>query len=107
MSRPPTMVVDASVAVKWHLTDETDADAALLLLRRFGDGELDLIAPDQIRYEVANALAVATRGRSPRLTREHAGEAITEFLGLHLPTVADDEFIREAYLFVHTYDCAF
>lgn len=31
----PSWVVDASVAVKWHLRDEEDAEAALLLLADF------------------------------------------------------------------------
>lgn len=107
MSSPQSMVVDASVAVKWHLTDEDDVDAAALLLTRFGERDVDLVAPDQIRYEVPNAIAVATVGRSPRITAEQGTEAIDEFLRLSLPTVADNELIAEAYALVHQYGCAF
>ncbi len=107
MSAPPAMVVDASVAVKWHLTDEEDADAAALLLTRFSDRQVDLVAPDQIRYEVPNAIAVATIGREPRLTPEQGREAIEEFLALALPTVVDDELIAKAFPLVHQYGIAF
>jgi len=100
------MVVDASVAVKWHLTDEEDADAAALLAH-FAQGMVTLVAPDQIRYEVPNAIAVATLGRSPRLTREQGREAIEEFLALGLPTVADDRLITDAYPLVQRHGCAF
>lgn len=54
-------VVDASVATKWHLPDETDADRALALLRRHIDGELQLVAPQHLRAEVPSAITVATR----------------------------------------------
>lgn len=107
MRGPPALVVDASVAAKWHLTDEQDADTAKLLLARFGAGEVDLVAPDQIRYEVCNAIAVATIGPTPRMTAEQGKEAVEEFLGLGLPTVADNELIAEAYPLVHQYGCAF
>jgi predicted nucleic acid-binding protein len=107
MSAPQAMVVDASVAVKWHLSDEEDAEAAALLLTRFSEQAVDLVAPDQIRYEVPNAIAVATIGQNPRLTPEQGREALEEFLGLGLPTVADNELISEAYPLVHQYGIAF
>ncbi len=49
------LVLDASVAVKWHLKDEDYAAEAALLLEDFGQGELELVAPAQIRYEVPSA----------------------------------------------------
>ena len=53
------MVLDASVAVKWLLTDEEDTAAAVGLLRRQREGGLRLLAPRQIEVEVANALRKA------------------------------------------------
>jgi predicted nucleic acid-binding protein len=58
------LVLDASVAVKWHLNDESDADAAALLLARFSTGDVPLIAPDHIRYEIANAFGGDHRPQS-------------------------------------------
>lgn len=46
-----TLVVDASVALKWFLRDEPDADRALAILK---DGAL-LVAPDIVVAEVCNA----------------------------------------------------
>jgi predicted nucleic acid-binding protein len=46
------LVVDASVVAKWYLRDETDVEQADLLLTRFTTGELVLVAPEQIRYEI-------------------------------------------------------
>ena len=69
------LVVDASVASKWHLPDEAAADIAFLLLDRFADGTVQLIAPQHIRSEVPSAITVATRGRQPRLTPEQGNAA--------------------------------
>lgn len=101
------VVVDASVATKWHLPDETDADIALLLLDRFASGEVQLIAPQHIRSEVPSAITVATRGRQARLTREQGDAAVDEFLGIALPTVDDDQLVRATYATAYEYGCAY
>jgi predicted nucleic acid-binding protein len=48
-------VVNASVAVKWFVS-EKDADKALRLRDSYLTGSLELAAPTLIYYEVANAL---------------------------------------------------
>jgi len=106
------LVVDASVATKWYLTDEPDADRALALLQRFGRGEVRLVAPLHIRFEVPSAITVATRmilrGQSqPRRPSEQAARAIADFLALGLPTVDDDALIVAAYEAAQQYGCAF
>ncbi|MDO8670494.1 MAG: type II toxin-antitoxin system VapC family toxin [Dehalococcoidia bacterium] len=106
-TRPTTvMVVDASVAVKWHLTDEEYGDQAIIVLERFAAGQLELVAPEHIRYEVLAAITVATLGRQPRLTIEQGEEAIAEFLALGIGTVRDSDLIMAAYPLVHRYGCA-
>lgn len=100
-------VVDASVATKWHLPDEPDADRAHALLTRFLRGQLRLVAPQHIRSEVPSAITVATRGRQARLARAHGDAAIDEFLAVALPTVEDDQLVRAAYAVAHEYGCAF
>ncbi len=102
-----TLVVDASVATKWHLTDEPDAALALALLDRFADGQVRLVAPQHIRSEVPSAITVTTRLRQPRLTREQGTAAIAEFLALALPTYDDDQLVGAAYEVAHQYGCAF
>ena len=106
------VVVDASVATKWHLTDEPDADAAVVLLRRYTDGELRFVAPQHIRSEVPSALIVATRmvprgQQQPRITPAQARLYIDDFLALDLPTVDDDQLVREAVAVAQQYGCAF
>jgi len=100
-------VVDASVAVKWHLEDERYTTQSLALLRGFVEGDFDLVAPDHIRYEVANAITVATRSTPARLTDEQGGAAIAEFLALPLATFGDDDLLTAAYPLVRRYNCAF
>lgn len=101
------LVVDASVATKWHLTDEADTDKARLLLTRFAQGKAELVAPDYIRYEVPSAITVATQGRQPRLTQQQGQEAIEEFLSLQIRTLDSNELILAAYPLAHQYGCAF
>ena len=103
-------VVDASVAAKWHLTDEEHTEQARSLLPRFAQGQLELWAPEQIRYEVPSAITAATLGRRPRITQEQGREAIEEFLSLvslGLQTVASEELILGAYPLVHRHGCAY
>ena len=105
--RAESLVVDASVAAKWHLTDEEYTGQAELLLTSFSTGRLQLMAPDHIRYEVPSAINAATLGRTPRLTEEQGQEAIEEFLRLRIPTVGDDRLILDAYRLSHQHRCAF
>ena len=57
-----TFVIDASVAFKWFVSDEEDAEAAAALLRT----ESTLIAPDILVAEVSNTLWRSVRiGRIP------------------------------------------
>jgi hypothetical protein len=47
---PEAIVVDASVAAKWYLEDEQDADRALLLLTRFTAGQVNLAGTRRQTY---------------------------------------------------------
>jgi predicted nucleic acid-binding protein len=100
------VVVDASVATKWHLTDEEHTDKARRLLTHFAQGKAELVAPDYIRYEVPNAITVATQGRKPRITQQQGQEAIEEFLGLQIRTLDSNDLVLSAYSLVHQYGCA-
>jgi predicted nucleic acid-binding protein len=100
------LVVDASVAAKWHLTDEEFSDEAIAVLRNASEGRLALLAPDQIRYEVASSIAVATRGQHPRLSQEDGQRAIEEFLATDILLESDGDLILDAYRLVHQFGCA-
>ncbi len=107
MVDPARAVVDASVAVKWHLKDEEYSQESALLLTRFAQGQLELIAPFHIAYEVASAVSVATLGQQPRLSQAEGRDAIEEFLALGISLIHDDRLILEAYPIVHRHRCAF
>ena len=100
------LVVDASVAVKWHLGDEDHVAEAALLLDNFAQGRTGLCAPEYIRYEVPAAIARATRGLNSRLSKERGREAIEEFLSLGIQTLDSADLTVVAYELAHTYGCA-
>lgn len=101
----PRYVVDASVAVKWHLRDEEDTHAADGVLTDFREGRIRLLAPDHIRYEVPNAIRTAVR--TGRLTPDQGATAVTDFLAWRLRTVGNDALIQAAYDQSLRLGCAF
>jgi predicted nucleic acid-binding protein len=73
------MVVDASVVLKWYLPDESWGERALRLLEMHVSGEVTLLAPTILPYEVLNALLVAERrGRADKQLTEESFEAFWE-----------------------------
>jgi predicted nucleic acid-binding protein len=101
------LIVDASVATKWHLTDEDEVEKALLVLERFANGEIVLWAPEQIRYEVPSAITAATLGSQPRVSREVARQSIEKFLALGLSVAGSSTLMLAAFDLVHQQGCAF
>ena len=101
------LVVDASVAAKWHLRDEQDASRSWELLQAFLNGELALIAPSHIRYEVPSSITAATLHTPARLTFTQAQAAISDFLDLNLPTVDDAALLAAAFPLTHQLRIAF
>ena len=100
----PRFVVDASVVAKWHLKDEQYIEQADALLVGFREGRLSLLAPDQIRYEVASAVRGALR--TNRLGSRDGRTAIADFLAWHIPTVRSDSLILAAYDQAIRFDCS-
>lgn len=50
------IVADASVILKWSLPDEPGREKALLLRDRHLSGEVPIVAPELLFYELANVL---------------------------------------------------
>lgn len=73
------VVVDSSVAIKW-LVDEPYSDRAAERLRAWAGAGLQLLAPDLIVAEVANALY--KRVRRSQLTHDDAQALLAQFLNL-------------------------
>jgi len=83
-----TFVIDASVVLKWYLGDEVNDDRSLLLLNRFVDNDVDLVAPALLEYEVISGLIIAQRrGRIPDSTLINAISAF-QGLGIKLENIA-------------------
>ncbi|MEM4346493.1 MAG: type II toxin-antitoxin system VapC family toxin [Candidatus Caldarchaeum sp.] len=55
MEEEKILVLDASVAVKWFNVEPL-REKALTIRSKYASGDIDLIAPDLLHYEVANAL---------------------------------------------------
>lgn len=101
------LVVDASVAVKWHLPDEDDVAAANRLLVAFAAGDLGLVAPDVIHLEVASAITAATLGNRPRISTAEGRAAIAAFLGTAIDTRPGSDLVIAAFGLVQAHGCAF
>jgi predicted nucleic acid-binding protein len=100
----PRYVVDASIAIKWHLRGEEHMDKADLLLADFRSGRAQLLAPAHIHYEVANAIRTAVR--TGRLIASDGQSSIEAFFGWNLPTVTSERLILSGYGLSLTYGCA-
>lgn len=48
------LVIDASVILKWYLSDEAHGEQALSLLKQCAIGELQILAPNLLSYELMN-----------------------------------------------------
>lgn len=86
-----TLVLDASVVLKWVLSDqaaEADTQRALSILRRMREGRIDVLQPPHWLAEVA---AVTSRLR-PRVARE----AIGLLYAMELPVLEEPEVYERA-----------
>lgn len=79
------IVIDASVALKWYLSDEVLGERAVGLLEKYVSGDLDLLAPTLLEYEVVNGLVIARR--KGRIKEEKILSAIEGFFGLGIEVV--------------------
>jgi predicted nucleic acid-binding protein len=76
------VVVDASVVLSWLLPDEKLTKKANSLYERYVDGDIMLVAPDLLRYEVVNGIRSAVVQK--RIGKKHAIEAIKKLFELGL-----------------------
>ena len=74
-----SLVVDASVVLKWQLDDEEHVKRAVAIRDAFlSSGEVKLLAPTLIVYEIVNGVSTALRRK--RVTQEKATQAIGNLL---------------------------
>ena len=88
------LVVDASVAVKWYLRDEEHLWEADLLLDHQEEELIELVAPRQIRVEVASSFRrAALRGR---IRVSEVDGLIVDWLETHLTLIDNEPLLLEA-----------
>src|SRR5580658_7144418 len=90
-----TIVIDASVAIKWVLP-EPGRDEAVLLLKAYESGSVDLIAPSLIMEEVASALS--KRCRRKTLTTRQAEQAFRNFASRRPVLATETDFVLPGLL---------
>ncbi len=100
MSAAKPAVVDASVAVKWVVEEEFSDRAEALLEAGMAFG-LALMAPPHFTGEVLNGLYQRTRRQAlgSRLSEFEAFQAVEQFLGLDVRSVAPDGLYSGAFTF--------
>lgn len=105
MHSPRLLVLDASVAVKWYLDDETHVAEARAIMTDFAHGRVELLAPSHIRYEVCAAISTAcSRGRVPE---EEGRQAIDDFLSWDIEVIDRDQLLRDSFAIARRFGCAF
>lgn len=92
-----SVVIDASVVLKWYLLDEILEEKALALLENYYRDRIVLLAPELLAYELANGLVLAaSRGRIPH---EVVLDALKGFWSLRIKLVdAGQIYERLPYL---------
>jgi len=105
-----TVVVDASVALRWFLPDEEHGDKALALLESYVRGEIRMVVPSLLGFEVLNGLLIASRrGRLEIATALRAYRGF-QALGLEVADMGADgpEILRiAAQTGLTAYDAAY
>ena len=101
-----SLVVDASVAVKWLVPEERDADLA----ERLRTGDPDLHAPGLMAVEVGNAIWV--KARKGDIGRARAGLLAARIARFPVAWTADETLAEDALalaieLDVPIYDCVY
>ena len=89
MEEEKILVLDASVAVKWFNVEPL-REKALIIRDKYVNGEIELIAPDLLYYEVANALRY-----NPRFGIEEVKSALKALEDLSIITYDFDGELRE------------
>ena len=74
------IVIDASVAIKWFLRDETGIARAEDLLTEILASRLTAVAPAHMPFELCNGMRRAVGLR--RITRDDANDAISDFFDI-------------------------
>lgn len=98
-------VVDASVAIKWHFTDEVHATQSLAVLADFRDGHSVLASPTHVVYEFSNVLRTGIVRQRVGIADAAAG--LRQFMAWPLRLYHDPDLVLRAFDLALVYGCAF
>lgn len=103
-------VIDASVALKFQFHDEEAVEAATLLLRRYVEGKIDLVAPTLLPYEIVSAVHVAINRK--RIEESVGYKAVNYLTSLGINLYGFDELIEMTFNLARKhglspYDCCY
>jgi predicted nucleic acid-binding protein len=99
-----TLVLDASVAVKWALpaANEPLTSESLRLFQRYRDGDVDFIVPDIFWADLGNVLWKGTR--RGRWGRTDAENTAADFEARRFTTVSSLALLPDALRIAFAYD---
>lgn len=99
-----TLVLDASVAIKWSFPEVTEPliEESLLLFRRYRDGEVDFIVPDIFWAEIGNVLWKGVK--RGRWSRTRAESVAADFARRDFTTVPSLALFSEALNIAFAHD---
>lgn len=102
MERTPLFILDASVAVKWFVTEQSRRKA-LQVRHDYVEGKIDLAAPSLLFYEVGNALRYR-----PGSTADVLSKASASLVDLELRTYdVSKDLSRETANLAYQYGITF
>ena len=94
------MVIDAIVVLRGFFPDEEGHAEAQAIIRAYAQGEMELLAPTLLPYEVTNAVLQAVKRN--RISLDKGLEILATFRGLGIPMM-EVPWQRSLEL-AHTYD---
>ena len=96
------IVVDASVVLKWYLSDEEHGEKALNILEGHASDRLSLHAPALLEFEVANGLTIAKR--RARVGDDDVLKAMEGFAGLGIGLYPLSPLFPQILVYCNTYN---
>ena len=96
------IVIDASVVLKWYLSDEKHGYTALQILDKYVSYEIEILAPSLLEYEVLNGLFIARK--RGRIQEEMVVTAVEGFLNLEIQQKDISFFYPEVLHFSESYN---
>ena len=96
------IVIDASVVLKWYLSDENYGKFALDILDKYVSYEIEILSPSLLEYEVINGLLIAQK--RGRIDQDIVSTAIDGFLSLEIEQKSLSFFSPKVLLLTRSYD---